>query len=93
MKITLRDKRQITIPRAVCRQLGIGPGDRLELQVDDSALIIRPGRVAALDALEEIRRAIAESEVSEKELLEGGRRVRDELFREKYPKLAKKHGV
>jgi AbrB family looped-hinge helix DNA binding protein len=93
LKAVLRDRRQITIPRAVCEELGIRPGDRLELRMEDGALIIRPGRVAALEALEELRRAIAESGVTEEELLESGRQIRDELFRERYPDLAEKYGV
>ena len=93
MNAVLRDRRQVTIPRAVCEELGIRPGDRLELRVEDGTLIVRPGRVAALEALEELRRAIAESGVTEEELLESGRQIRDELFREKYPDLAEKYGV
>jgi AbrB family looped-hinge helix DNA binding protein len=89
----LRDRRQVTIPRAACEELGIRPGDRLELRVEDGALIVRPGRVAALEALEELRRAIAESGVTEEELLESGRQIREELYREKYPDLAEKYGV
>ena len=93
MRAILRDRRQVTLPREVCEALGIKPGDGLELRVQDGAVIIRPGRVAALEALEELRRAIAESGVTEEELLESGRQIRDDLFREKYPDLAKKYGI
>ncbi len=93
MRAVLRDRRQVTLPREVCEALGIKRGDRLEMQVQDGAVIIRPGRVAALEALEELRRAIAESGVTEEELLESGRQIRDDLFREKYPDLAKKYGI
>ena len=62
-------------------------------EVSDGVLITRPQRVVALQALEELRRAIAESGVTEEEMLESGRQIRDELFREKYPDLAKKHGI
>jgi len=93
LKAVLRDRRQITIPRAVCEELGIRPGDRLELRMEDGALIIRPGRVAALEALRAIQQALEEAGITEEELLESGRQIRDELFREKYPDLAKKHGV
>src|SRR3972149_3720437 len=44
----LRDRRQVTIPRAVCEELGVRPGDRLELRVEDGTLIVRPGRGAGL---------------------------------------------
>ena len=91
--IVLRPRRQVTLPRQVCEALGIQPGDRLVLEVSDGVLVARPGRAVALDALEALRRAIAASGVKEKELLESGRQVRDELFREKYPDLAKKHGI
>jgi AbrB family looped-hinge helix DNA binding protein len=93
VRAVLRDRRQVTLPREVCEALGIKPGDGLELRVQDGAVIIRPGRVAALEALEELRRAIAESGVTEEELLESGRQIRDDLFREKYPDLAKKYGI
>ena len=93
MRAVLRDRRQVTLPREVCEALGIKPGDRLELRVQDGAVIIRPGRVAALEALGAIQRALEDAGVTEEELLESGRQIRDELFREKYPDLATKHGV
>lgn len=93
MNAVLRDRRQVTIPRAACEELGIRPGDRLELRVEDGTLIIRPGRVAALEAIRAIQLALEEAGVTEEELLESGRQIRDELFRERYPDLAEKYGV
>src|SRR4030042_5068982 len=89
----LRDRRQVTIPRAACEELGIRPGDRLEMRVEDGILIIRPGRVAALEAIRAIQQALEEAGVTEEELLESGRQLREELSRGKYPDLAKKDGV
>ena len=91
--VTIRARRQMTLPRQVCEALGVGPGDRLVLEVSDGVLIARPRQAAALDALRELQRAFADSGVTEKELLESGREIRDELFREKYPELARKHGI
>ncbi len=91
--VVLRPRRQVTLPRRVCEALGVKPGDRLVLEVLDGVLIGRPGRQAALDALQAFQQAIAESGVTEEELLESGRQIRDELFREKHPDLAKKHGT
>lgn len=87
MKAVLRDRRQVTIPRAVCEELGIRPGDRLELRVEDGVLIIRPGRAAALEAIRAIQQALEEAGVTEEELLESGRQVREELVRERWPHL------
>jgi hypothetical protein len=91
--VVLRPRRQITLSREACQALGVKPGDRLAVEVAEGALVIKPGSAAALDALAEFRRAIAESGVSEEEMLESARRIRDELFREQYPDLAKKHGL
>ena len=95
MKVTLRDRRQITLPRKVCEALKIEPGDHLELQISESgdALIIRPSRMVALDALRALQQALAESGITEEELLESGRQVREELVREKWPHLFPSHGV
>jgi len=93
VRITLRDKRQLTLPVEICEALGLKPGDSLDIRIEDGTLIAKPGRRAALDALTELRRAIAESGVSEKEMLAGLRDIRKELFRENYPELATKYGV
>lgn len=93
MKVKVRERRQITLPREMLDALGVGIGDTLEVIQEEGALIVRPGRRAALDALEEIRRALAESGVTEDELQESGREIRKEMFRESYPELARKYGV
>ena len=82
--VILRPKRQITLPREVCEQLGIAPGDMLELALDGSALVAKPKKVAALNALKEIQKAFKRSGITEEELQETGRRVRQEIIRERY---------
>lgn len=84
LEVALRPKRQVTIPREVCEQLGIEPGDVLELTVEGSVLIAKPKKVAALDALREIREAFRHSGITEKELQEAGREVRQEIIRESH---------
>jgi AbrB family looped-hinge helix DNA binding protein len=93
LRITVREKRQVTLPASLCEELGIEPGDLLDASVDKGALIIRPARKAALDALKELQKAVKASGVSLEELLEGGREVRKEIFRETYPELAKKYDL
>lgn len=82
--VVLRSKRQITLPKEVCEQLGIGPGDMLELTLEDSALVARPKKVAALEALWEVREAFKRSGITEEELQDAGSRVRQEVIRERY---------
>jgi bifunctional DNA-binding transcriptional regulator/antitoxin component of YhaV-PrlF toxin-antitoxin module len=83
-KVVLRDKRQITLPREICEQLGIGPGYNLTLYVEDGALVAKPNKTIALEALHELQRMFKESDVTLKELLENGRRIRRELVKEYY---------
>ena len=93
MRIVLREKRQLTLPAEICEALGIKPGDSLDINVQDGALVARPGRKAALDALTEIHRIFAESGVTEEEFLESGRLIRNELFKRDHPELAKQLGL
>ncbi|MDD5701331.1 MAG: AbrB/MazE/SpoVT family DNA-binding domain-containing protein [Dehalococcoidales bacterium] len=82
--VILRPKRQITLPGKVCEQLGIKPGDVLEVTVEDCILIARPKRMVALEALKEIQQAFKRSGVTEKELQETGRRIRREVAQERF---------
>lgn len=82
--VALRPKRQVTLPREICNQMGIGPGDVLEMTVDDSTLIARPRKTVALESLKEIQRAFERSGISEEELQEAGYRIRQEVSRERY---------
>jgi AbrB family looped-hinge helix DNA binding protein len=83
-KIVLRDKRQLTLPRDICEQLGIGPGDKLTVYVEDGALVAKPNKTIALEALRELRESFKNSGITLKELLANGRRIRKELVKEYY---------
>jgi AbrB family looped-hinge helix DNA binding protein len=82
--VILRPKRQVTLPKEVCDQLGIQPGDALEVTVEDCTLIARPRKVVALEALKEIQQAFERSGITEQELQDAGRRIRREVARERY---------
>ena len=82
--VVLRPKRQVTLPREVCDQLGIQPGDVLEVTVKDCMLIAKPRKAVALEALKEIQQAFECSGVTEQDLLEAGKRIRREVAQERY---------
>ena len=82
--IVLRPKRQVTLPKEICDHLGIGPGDVLELTVEDSTIVARPRKMVALEALKEIQQAFRRSGITEEELQKAGRWVRQEVARERY---------
>ena len=81
--VVLRPKRQVTIPRSICDQLGVEPGDILELTVEGSVLKATPRKRKALDALREIQETFRRTGISEEELLEKGRKTRQEISRER----------
>jgi AbrB family looped-hinge helix DNA binding protein len=82
--VVLRPKRQVTIPKEVCELLDIEPGDILEIRVTDSTIIARPKKNIALDSLREIQSALERAGISEEELLESGREIREDVARELY---------
>jgi bifunctional DNA-binding transcriptional regulator/antitoxin component of YhaV-PrlF toxin-antitoxin module len=86
--VIIRPKRQMTLPREFCRQLGIGPGDRLEMFVEAGRLVAMPKKTLALNAVREIRETFARYGITEKELQKTAREVRRHLVKEKYGKKA-----
>jgi antitoxin component of MazEF toxin-antitoxin module len=86
----IRERRQITLPAEICREIGVEVGDTVALEIKSGSLVITPSRKRALDALEEIRKAFQESGVTEKEFQAELRRVRRQLSRERYGHLLPK---
>ena len=86
--IIIRDKRQITLPRKLCEQLGVAPGDSLSLYVEGDRLVAKPKKSVALNALQELQRIFQVSNITEKELLKTARRIRRELIVKEYGRKA-----
>src|SRR3970282_1135758 len=80
-RAVLRPRRQLTLPRDICRQLGIDTGDQVDLSVEDGTLVVTPSRKLALDALAEIQNAFARSGLTEEELQRAAREARSEAPR------------
>jgi bifunctional DNA-binding transcriptional regulator/antitoxin component of YhaV-PrlF toxin-antitoxin module len=78
-EVTLRPKRQLTLPVEICEELGIEPGDLLELSVEGRVLTAKPRKARAMDAIQEIRDSFARSGITEEELLKSGRSARREI--------------
>ena len=84
LEVTLGSDGQLLLPAEVWEELGINAGDRLVLSMAEDGLLVRSKRASALAALREIQRAFAESGISEEEWQAEGRRVREEISRERY---------
>lgn len=83
ISVSLRPKRQLTLPREICEQLGIEPGDMLELALEGTTLVAKPKKAIALEALREIQDAFKRSGITEEELLEEAYKIRHGDTREK----------
>jgi AbrB family looped-hinge helix DNA binding protein len=82
--IVVREKRQVTLPRYICEQLGIEEGDRLTIFVEGDKLVAKAKKTVAVDALDELHKLFKESDITEKELLKTGRHIRKELVKKHY---------
>ena len=45
MLVKITSKRQVTFPAKVLEELGVGPGDHLELEAERDGYVLRPRRV------------------------------------------------
>ncbi len=84
LDVILRDRRQVTLPAQVCEQMGLQTGDRLEMRLEDDTLVVKPKKGLALRALREIQAAFAASGISEEDLQQSGRAVREQVYRERH---------
>jgi len=84
IEVTLRPRRQLTLPADVCEALHLEIGDRLEVELVEHGLLVRPKKELAIESLREIQRAFAASGITEAEFQAEGRRIREELSRERY---------
>ncbi len=89
IKVKLSARRQITLPKEACDLLGVQPGDTLVLELVDSKVVLKPRKMSAIEALRAIQDAFQKSGITEEELQAEGRRIREELVREKYGDLLK----
>ncbi len=82
--IDIRPKRQATFPRALLEEVGANVGDKLEAKVDGKQIIIKPKKQVFLDALKEIQKAFKESGISEKEMQDNLKKIRQQIYEERY---------
>ena len=67
---TLSSKSQVVLPAEVRRRLGLRPGDRLVIEVEDDHVVIRKAPASDVDALAELRSELWHGYARD---LEGGR--------------------
>jgi AbrB family looped-hinge helix DNA binding protein len=82
--VRLQEKGQVTLPADIRKRLGLKKGDLVAVEGTPEGVIITPQGVLALEALEEIGKALKEQGLTLEEMIESGREERDELLRELY---------
>ena len=84
--ITIRDRRQITIPRVFLTKFGLDVGDKLIVKLLDNEIKIEPLKSNTVDLLSKIHEIMQNSGISEKEFQESGKIIRKKLVRKYYKK-------
>ena len=83
-ELKLRPRRQLTLPNEICEQLGLEVGGKLRVAVEGDRLVAWTVKNSALDALKEIRRLFRQSGLTEGEVQQVGRQVRERLSDSRY---------
>ncbi len=82
--VRVQEKGQVTLPAEVRRRLGLKKGDLVAVEDTPEGVLITPQGVLALKALDEIGTALREQGLTLEDMIERGRAIREELYREKY---------
>jgi AbrB family looped-hinge helix DNA binding protein len=78
---------QVTLPADVRERLGLKEGDLVAIEETPEGVLIIPRGVVALKALDEIGSALKEQGPTLEDVIERGRAIREELYRERYGHL------
>ncbi|MEK7064434.1 MAG: AbrB/MazE/SpoVT family DNA-binding domain-containing protein [Patescibacteria group bacterium] len=66
--LDIRQRRQVTLPGELLAGLGLKQGDQLAVTLRGNQAVIKAKKQAALNALEQIQKAFANSGIKEEEL-------------------------
>ncbi|MBA2276422.1 MAG: AbrB/MazE/SpoVT family DNA-binding domain-containing protein [Chloroflexia bacterium] len=80
----VREKGDITIPKALRQKWGIAPGDLVGFEETERGLLLTRQEVIAKDALDEIGTLLRENGVTLDDWLATGRESRSQLVAEEY---------
>ena len=78
----VQQRGQVTIPIELRRRLGIEEGGVVAFTETKNGVLISPREVLAMDALDQIGKALKDQDISLEELIESGRGIRGEMVKE-----------
>jgi AbrB family looped-hinge helix DNA binding protein len=85
--VRIQEKGQVTLPAEFRRRLGLKKGDLVLVEETPDGVLITPQEIVALKALDEIGAALKEQGLTLEDMIESGRKIREELYREQYGHL------
>jgi AbrB family looped-hinge helix DNA binding protein len=88
--VRMQDKGQLTLPAEMRKRLGFKKGDYVAVEETPDGVLITSRAIAAIRALDEIGEALKEKGLTLEDMIESGREIREELYREQYGHLAAK---
>jgi AbrB family looped-hinge helix DNA binding protein len=88
--VRIQEKGQITLPASIRKRLGLKKGDLVAIEETPEGVLITPRGVAAINALAEIGDALREQGLTLEDMIESGKAIREELYREQYGHLDSK---
>jgi AbrB family looped-hinge helix DNA binding protein len=85
--VRIQEKGQVTLPADIRKRLGLKKGDLVAVVETSEGVLIAPQEVVATRGLAEIGEALREQGLSLEDMIESGREIREDLFREQYGSL------
>jgi len=82
--VRVQERGQVTIPKDIRDRLDLKKGDLVTFVETDEGVIIKPAEIVVSTALDEIGEALKERGLSLDDLIERGRKIREDLIREDY---------
>lgn len=79
--VTIRDRRQITLPSIFLDKFGLDVGDKLMLKLESKEIKIEPIKTKTVDLLSKIQDVVKSSGISEKKFQKSASNIRKRLVK------------
>lgn len=81
---TIQDNGQVTLPIEFRKKYNLKKGDVIMFKETEEGLVISPREALAMKLLDEIGDALTEKGFSLEQMIEDGRKIREEIYQEQY---------
>ena len=85
----MQDNGQITLPVEFRKKYNLKKGDAIVFKETEDGLVISPRESLAMNLLDEIGEALKAKGITLDEMIEDGKKIREEIYQEKYARDTK----